>query len=287
LKWLDRKGNELGLLGDPGPWAFNRISPDGRRVATYRVGGGLWLLDTSRGVASLLTSPGGLYPIWSPDGRTILFNGPSGINRVSADGADREEPVAQPTNRQFATDWSRDGRFVIYTEEAQEQGRDLWVFPVTPDGRLEPGAKPRPFIREPLDQHGARFSPDTRWVAYQSNESGQWEVYVRSFPEARGKLLISTAGGDNPQWVAGGHELFYRSREGKLMVVTLKSSETSLDASLPRELFTLPPSLPGPTPYEVTADGQRFLVSDVAATSEPLNVIVNWPALLKKGAPAP
>jgi Tol biopolymer transport system component len=289
LKWLDRKGNELGLLSEPGPWAFNRISPDGRRVATYRAGngGGLWLLDTSRGVASLLTSPGGLYPIWSPDGRAILFNRTSGIYRVSADGAEREEPVAQPSNRRFATDWSRDGRFIIYTESAQEGGRDLWVLPVTPDGRPEPGAKPRPFVREPLDQHGARFSPDTRWVAYQSNESGKWEVYVRSFPEAREKLRISTTGGDNPQWVAGGHELFYRSREGKLMVVTLKSSGTSLDTSLPRELFTLPPSLAGPTPYEVTADGQRFLVSDVAATSEPLNVIVNWPALLNKGAPAP
>jgi Tol biopolymer transport system component/predicted Ser/Thr protein kinase len=287
LKWLDRKGKELGLLGEPGPWAFNRISPDGRRVATTRVGR-LWLVETGRGVASLLTSTGGLNPLWSPDGRTVLFSRlPGIIYRINADGSGKEEPVTESTERRYATDWSRDGRFVIYTEEAQERGRDLWVLPVTPDGRLEPGAKPRPFVREPLDQHVARFSPDTRWVAYQSNESGQWEVYVRSFPEAREKLHISTAGGDNPQWGAGGHELFYRSREGKLMVVTLKSSGTSLDASLPRELFTLPPSLPGPTPYEVTADGQRFLVSDVAANSEPLNVIVNWPALLKKGAPAP
>jgi hypothetical protein len=112
-------------------------------------------------------------------------------------------------------------------------------------------------------------------------------VYVRSFPEPREKLRISTAGGDNPQWGSGGRELFYRSRDGKLMVVTLKPSGTSLEASLPRELFSLPVGVPGPNPYEVAPDGQRFLVNDVAPSSQALNVIVNWQALLKKGAAAP
>ena len=160
----------------------------------------------------------------------------------------------------------------------------MWVLPVTTEGRPVPDAKPWPFVREPFDQAGGRFSPDTRWVAYQSDESGQLEVYVRSFPEPREKLRISTAGGDNPQWAAGGQELFYRSRDEKLMAVTLKSSGTLLDASLPRELFALPAGVSGPSLYEPAPDGQHFLVSDVGASPEPLVVIVNWPAQLKRGA---
>jgi Tol biopolymer transport system component/predicted Ser/Thr protein kinase len=286
FKWIDRKGNELGLLGEPGPWAFSHISPDGRRIVITRAPGGIWLLETGRGLASRLTATSALNPIWSPDGRTILFLSPKGVYRIGADGT-REERLLQSPERKFVTDWSRDGRFVLCTEEEKDTGRDIWVLPVTPDGRALPGAKPWPFVREPFDQHQAHFSPDTRWVAYQSTESGQSEIYVRSFPEAREKLRISTSGGDFPQWGEGGRELFYRSRDRKLMAVTLKPVGTFLEVSLPRELFELPAELQGPNLYEAAPDGQRFLVNDLAASTEPLTVIFNWPALLKKGAPAP
>jgi hypothetical protein len=157
--------------------------------------------------------------------------------------------------------------------------------PVTPEGRLSPGAKSWPYIREAFNQTSARFSRDTRWVAYMSDESGQAEIYVRSFPEPRQKLQISIGGGAYPQWGSRSRELFYQSRDGKLMVVTLTPAGTSLNASLPRELFALPIDINrGPNPYEAAPNGQRFLVSDVAAGPEPLNVIVNWPALLKRGA---
>src|SRR5262249_32007283 len=144
-----------------------------------------------------------LRPIWSPDGRTILFDR-SAIYRINVDGTGTEEAITHPADRQAVTDWSRDGRLIIYSESAPETGNDLWVLTVTPEGKPLADAKPWPFIREPFDQPLGRFSPDTRWVAYQSNESGQFEIYVRSFPDAREKLRISTAGGDNPRWGAGG-----------------------------------------------------------------------------------
>jgi dipeptidyl aminopeptidase/acylaminoacyl peptidase len=288
FKWFDRSGNQLGLLGEPGPWAFIRFSPDGRRVATYRAASpwGIWLLETERGVPSRLTSSPALNPVWSPDGRTILFSR-FAVYRIAADGTGIEERVMQSPNAQRVSDWSRDGRYFMYAEAAPDTGLDLWILPVTPEGRPSSNAKPWPFVREPFNQQGGRFSPDTHWVAYLSDESGQPEVYVRSFPEPHVKLLISTGGGAYPQWGSGGRELFYQSRDGKLMLVTLTPAGTSLDASLPRELFALPVGIAGPNPYEATPDGQRFLVSDIAASPEPLTVIVNWPALLKKGAAAP
>jgi Tol biopolymer transport system component len=286
FKWLDRKGNEVGILGEPGPWAFSSLSRDGRRVATMRAGNnaGVWLLDTARPVFSRLNSITGLRPLWSPDARTILISR-FGVYRVNADGAGVQERITQSPNARGASDWSRDGRFVIYNEFAPDTGLDLWILPVTPDGRTSAFAKPWPYVREPFNQTSGRFSPDTRWVAYMSDESGQAEIYVRSFPEPRDKLLISTGGGAYPQWGLGGRELFYQSREGKLMLVTLTPAGTSLNASLPRELFALPIDINrGPNPYEAAPDGKRFLVSDVAAGPEPLTVIVNWPVLLKRGA---
>ena len=134
--------------------------------------------------------------------------------------------------------------------------------------------------------NAGRFSPDTRWVAYESNESGQTEIYIRSFPDAREKIRISTSGGTYPEWGPDGRELYYRSRDGKLMSVSLKPAGATLEAAPPRELFTFDPStglFAAGASYEVTPDGQRFLTKEIAASPEPLYVIVNWSALLKKG----
>jgi Tol biopolymer transport system component/predicted Ser/Thr protein kinase len=289
FKWLDSRGNEVGLLGEPGPWVFSRFSPDAKRVVTIASGdpADIWLIETSRGVPSRLTSGRGarISPVWSPDGRTIMYSSgaPFNLFRIASDGAGVEERVTQSPNAQTANDWSHNGRFIIYAEAAPDTGRDLWVLPVTPEGRPSPGAKAWPFVRERFDQTMARFSPDTRWVAYQSDESGQSEVYVRSFPEPREKLRISTSGGVYPQWGSDGREVFYQSRDGRLMIVTLKLVGASWEASLPRELFAFQ-AFGGGSPYEATPDGQRFLTGGTSASPEPLTVIVNWPALLKKGA---
>lgn len=135
-----------------------------------------------------------------------------------------------------------------------------------------------------------RFSPESppRWVAYQSDVTGKFEVYIQSLPEPRGKVQISTGGGQYPEWGAGGRELFYVSPDNKLMVASVKLGAESVEPSAPRELFTLPVTEIGWSPYAATADGQRFLVrATPGQAGQPLTVIVNWPALLKKEAPAP
>ncbi|MBZ5620758.1 MAG: serine/threonine-protein kinase [Acidobacteriia bacterium] len=294
FKWFDRTGKEISSLGEPGPYNSNRISPDGRRVATTRSGRtpDLWILETGRGVASRLTSGRGIHilPVWSPDGRTILYSGgaPFNIFRVRTDGTGSEERVLESQDVLRVNDWSRDGRSVIYNQRAPETGTDLWTLAVTPDGKLAPGAKPRPFAREPFNQDRGRFSPDVRWVAYQSDESGRYEVYVRAFPESGQKFLVSTGGGAFPQWGpqsrAAGIELFYVSRDRKLMVSTLKLGAQSVEPSAPRELFPMPPGFGANSTaesYDTASDGQRFLINAPSDSPQPLNVIVNWPALLK------
>jgi Tol biopolymer transport system component len=291
LQWFDRAGRPAGTLGEPGEFVFTRISPDGRRVVMSRVGqGDLWLLETTRGGASRLTSRGvHISPLWSPDGRTILFatGTPFNLFRIPADGSGPEEHVWTAETRQVPVDWSKDGRLILYYEAAPDTGLDLWTLEVTPDGRPRPGTKPQPYIRAPYNQTLGRFSPDTRWVAYQSDESGRWEVYVQSFPEAHEKVPISIAGGSNPEWGPDGRELFYVSPDGKLMGVAIKLGSGSIEPSLPRKLFALPRDTLQLSPFEAAADGQRFLVQVTTDRTDPLTVIVNWPALVKGGAVAP
>jgi predicted Ser/Thr protein kinase len=184
-----------------------------------------------------------------------------------------------------------DGRFVLYFSLAPNTDRDLWVLDVTPDGKPSLGATPRPYRRTPFSESWGRFSPEAppRWVAYHSNDTGRNEVYIQAFPEPRGKFQISTGGGQYPQWGAGGRELFYVAPDNKLMAVSLKLGTDSVEPSAPRELFVLPAVDTGWNPYDTDPDGQRFLVraTPERAAAQPLTVIVNWPALLKKGAPAP
>ncbi|MBI1872997.1 MAG: hypothetical protein HYS05_03795 [Acidobacteria bacterium] len=159
---------------------------------------------------------------------------------------------------------------------------------MTADGRLLPGAKPQPYLRTPFNEQWGRFSPEPnpRWVAYHSDETGRDEVYIRPFPEARGKTQISTGGGQYPQWRPDGQELFYVSPDYRLMAVTLKIDGDSVTTSAPRELFQLPADDLGWSPYD-TIDGQRFLVRAAPQhAAQPLTVVVNWPALLKKDASA-
>jgi Tol biopolymer transport system component len=289
FQWFDRAGKEAGTLGEPDDYIYGRISRDGRHVVATHVGSGdLWEFDTARGVASRLTSRGiHISPLWSPDGQTILFasGAPFNIFRIAVDGSGAEESILKSGNRQTPLDWSKDGRLILYAETAQDTGVDLWTLEVTPDGKPQPGAQPQPYIRAPFNQTAGRFSPDARWVAYQSDDSGAPEVYVQSFPKPHGKIRISTAGGRSPEWGPNGRELFYVSPDEKIMAVTMKLGAESAEASLPRELFPLPSTPIGLSPFDVAGDGQRFLVQGRTDKIEPLTVILNWPALLKKGAP--
>jgi Tol biopolymer transport system component/predicted Ser/Thr protein kinase len=290
--WFERAGRLLALVGEENAYSFPfRLSPDGRRaVATRDRPGGndLWVLDMEGGPARRFTSSSALngYPVWSPDSRTILFTtAAQRIIRKDSGGSGGEERVTEGTNQQYANDWSRDGRFLIYMENDPDTQRDLWTLPFTTEGKVPENAKPTPYLRTEFNENNARFSPEPspRWVAYQSDETGRHEVYISAFPEPREKFPISTAGGKYPEWGVGGRELFYVAPDNKLMAVDLTLTADAVRPSAPRPLFTLPIIDNGFSPYD-TIDGQRFLVRALPQQASPLTLIVNWPALLKRGA---
>jgi Tol biopolymer transport system component len=297
--WFDRTGKVLKELGEPVDSNFTyRLSPDTRHIAVQRITGGLsdlWLMDTERGLASRFTAETAhpTSPLWSPDGRTILFThfGSKDLLRKAANGTGDEEVVTHRPNNVFPIDWSGDGQWVLTREFAPDTGGDLWILPVTPDGRMREGAQPKPYLRTRFFEDHGRFSPEPspRHVAYQSDESGRYEVYIDAFPSPRGKRRISTGGGRFPQWGAGGRELFYISPELKLMAVNLKVGPDSVEPSAPHELFQLPVfNGSAVSPYEATPDGQRFLVlTSPEPESQALTLIVNWPTLLRKTVPIP
>jgi dipeptidyl aminopeptidase/acylaminoacyl peptidase len=301
--WIDRAAPEkkpLEVVGEPGGYGAFRLSPDGRRVVAVRDrpgGTDLWLLDVKRGVPSPFTFPpdSAMYPVWSSRSSTILFTDYSTRNlyRKDSDGASAAERLTDSPLPQYGTDWSSDGRWVLYWEVKPGAQRDLWFLQMTPEGRVVADVKPEPYLRTPYSESWGRFSPEPggpRWVAYQSDESQRGdEVYIDTFPQRRGKTVISKGGGKYPQWGARGRQLYYVSPDFKLMVVDLTLTANPVVPSAPRALFPLPAVDIGASPYDTALDGQRFLVRAVPehAASQPLTVIVNWPALLKKETPAP
>ena len=284
LAWYDRSGKRLGAVPEPGVYGGSfRISPDGQRIAIPN-GYAISVLDVKRGVPNQFAAPPGMnqYPVWSPDGRTILF-GASGpifkLTRKDSSGAGSEEHISRVQGSEVPSDWSRDGRFVLTMALGVDRSPNIRVLPVTPDGK--PAGESRPLHQTPAVETLGRFSPDGRWVAYPSNESGQAEVYIQSFPEPRTAIRISTGGGAFPAWSADGRELFFISARHKLMAASVKLGADSVEPSTPRELFPLPDVGVNVSPYDVAPDG-RFLVRERVAEAQPLNVIVNWSALLKK-----
>ena len=219
--WFDRAGKPQGIVGEPGEYMAFRLSPDGHRIiASRRLSGSvdLWRMDVDRGVVSRFTSRSkeNGYPIWSPDGGTIMFRAgqPWNLFRKESSGAGDEQRLTQSSNTQDPTDWSRRrGAWFSTTKVTADSGLNLWVLPVTREGKPSPDAGPRPYLRTPFSEGWGRFSPEAppRWVAYQADETGRYEVYIQAFPEPRGKFQISTNGGQYPQWGVGGRELFYMS----------------------------------------------------------------------------
>jgi hypothetical protein len=287
--WFDRAGKPLGHVGEPTiPTTTRgfRISPDGHFIAAnvsmaeLTANLSLWLIDVERGVPTRFTTGIGSNPVWSPDGRTIIYTAgaPAYVLRKQI-GVGSEQRITQAPY-QYITDWSRDGRFLLGFEGPNGSHQSLWIRPASPDD-----ATPKPYLQTTFNTSSGRFSPDTHWIAFVSNESGQSEIYIGAFPEPRRTIRISTRGGSFPAWNPNGHELFYVSPEYKLMSVSLKITADSIQASQPRELFQLPALDPGSNPYDVAPDGQRFLVPAAAerVAAQTLKVIVNWPVLLKTG----
>jgi eukaryotic-like serine/threonine-protein kinase len=289
LVWYDRKGNEVGSVGEREVVVNVAIGPDEKTLAVDRTdeetqNSDVWTYDLQRnGLKRLTFDPSvDAAPVFSPDGKQILFASSRGSTfRVyvkSADGAQEEKllPVngADIADR-YPSDWSRDGKYILYT-----RATDLWLAEA-------PDWKSRPLIQGQGTVKNAQFSPGGKWVAYASTESGKWEIYVTSFPDARGKWQVSTAGGTQPRWRGDGKELYYLAWDAKLMAVPIAGG-ANFDAGSPVALFQANPRVLVATSelvsYDVAKDGQRFLINTQLANPEaqPMTVVLNWTAGLKK-----
>ena len=296
LVWVDRRGNvePLGApLRDYG--LFPRLSPDGQRVLVP-LGGDIWLFDIARQTLTRLTFEGNAgMPIWTRDGQYATYRSirqdSQNIFWIMADGSGTEERLTAEDFRQNPTSWSRDGQLLAFYQTPGVGGvgdRDIWIMPV--DGDREPW----PFLQTPFNEAAPRFAPDGRRVAYVSDESGRQEVYVQLFPGPGGRRQISAEGGGDPVWSRNGQELFYMN--GNQMIAVDIETEPTFITGAPTLLFEgrFQQSTGGRiAPYDVTADGQRFLmIQDVAnsdSEAEPaqINIVLNWFEELKERVPVP
>jgi dipeptidyl aminopeptidase/acylaminoacyl peptidase len=288
--WLDRVGRQIATVGDPdaGQPTNPRLSPDGQTLALTRTVAGntdVWLIDLERGVPRRLTFDAvrEANPVWSPDGRRIAFaserTGVYDLYEKSVDGAARETLlVASSQHKSLWGDWSPDGGFIVYSVQDPTADNDLWVLPLGGEGLSAEGRKPFVFAQTPFNERDARFSPDGRWIAYNSEESGQYEVYVQPFPGPGRRVQVSIGGGRFPEWRRDGRELFYLAPDSRVTAVPMTLTSSAAMAGTPVPLFAAPPG----TPFVVTADGQRFLVSPVAEPQSPLTLVLNWAGAVRK-----
>ena len=280
LVWMDRKGVVTPLPAPPRPYDDPSLAPDGQQVA-LEINADIWVYDISRNTLTPITHQGaGGYPLWSPDGKRVVFQaergGPANLFWIAADGSGAEERLATSEEEQAPDSWSLDGQFLIF----QQNTRDLWVLPLAGD------RKARPFLQTQFGEYQGKVSPDGRWIAYSSNESGRSEVYVQPFPSPGGKRQISTEGGAEPAWARSGRELFYRN--GNKMMAVDVTTTPSFSAGSPRVLFE-GQFIGGSRTYDVAPDGQRFLVvrpSEQEAAATQINVVLNWFEELRRRVPA-
>jgi Tol biopolymer transport system component len=285
LLWFERNGRPLGRLGSPKAYQSPALSPDAKKVlVSEQIGPNrteLSNIDVSSGVATRVTLPGvgaamALFGIWSPDGKGVVYS------TIDAAGLHIQQRAASGIGQQtellgapalFPEDWSRDGRWLVYNTVPGKTASDIWAFNVAE-------RKPRPIVEDPAIQVQARLSHDSRWLAYTSDESGDWEVYVQPFPDGQGKWQVSTGGGSQPLWRGDSKELFYVAADGRLIAVPIAGTQTfEVGVSQPLFATRIPPVLaPWRTNYAVSSDGQRFLVNSVVAEAAPnaITIAVNW-----------
>jgi serine/threonine-protein kinase len=288
LVWVDRKGVEQSLTAPARPYQTPRLSPDGQRVAAAIDEGNrsdIWIYDISRNTLSRFTfEVTNLFPLWTPDGKKVTFQSNKmdwNVFWKAADGSGPEERLTSSESRPAPMSWSPDGQLLAFQEVHPDTGNDIWVL------SLQGDRKPNPVVRTPFGERMPTFSPDGRWLAYASNESGREEVYVQPFPGPGGKLQISTDGGGDPVWARSG-ELFYRNGD-KMMAVEI-DTQSAFRAGQPRLLFEGPYRRQGSqTYYDVTPDGQRFLMvkdNQRATVVTQIHVVLNWFEELKRRVPA-
>jgi len=291
--WFDRTGRQLTTVGEPDDANLGNpaLSPDERYLAfnwSPANNADIWIVDLRRGVRDRFTSDPvvDIRPVWSPDGTQIAFssirNGRAELYMKPVNGSQREAPIGIPAgdgpSQRTASDWSRDGRYLLYYEG---RGGNIDIWAVALDG----DRKPFPVVQTKFDERQPQFSPDGRWIAYQSDEPGQFEIYVRPFGRPGRAERISLNGGTQPRWRRDGSEIFFVAGDGQLMAVPIKrgTSTDSLETGAPLPLFAT--HIGGATimgadqqQYVVSADGQRFLINTIVedTTSTPITLVLNW-----------
>jgi len=278
----------------PRSYLHPRLSPDGRQLAIEAEGTNhnVFTYDLERGVLTKMTLDGqSHWPLWTPDGKRITFRtertGAMTMWWMPADRSAREERLTSIGIQQSAASWSPDGRIVAFTQISPGTSGDVWVL------EMEGDRKPRPFAQTKFSEGSPRFSPDGRWIAYCSNESGRMEVFVQPYPGPGPKIQLSSEGGSDPTWKRSGGELYYRSGD-KMMAVTV-STLPSFRADRPRMLWekyfaygrNSSCGAPGPSSsnYDVAPDGQRFLMIQEGGDDAPatqIHVVLNWSEELKR-----
>ena len=286
LTWFDREGKTLATVGDPSSYLEVSLSRDDAKIAVTLASGApenrdIWMLDAARGTQKRLTfdprADGS--PVWSPNGSQIAFfgNRPGSTLRLKVvDGMAGDEQLSGENGAVYPTDWSADGRFLAYILSGGVGGlADIWVLPMFGD------RKPFPFTQTAAAEGNASFSPDGRWIAYDSTEGGAQQVYVQPFPPSGAKYQVSKDGGVSPTWL--GKEVFFIGPDRRTMMAV--DVDTAKFDGIPRALFSANATINASgRRYAVTHDGKRFLlnVPQQSATTTPLTVIVNWPATIQK-----
>jgi Tol biopolymer transport system component len=286
LGWFDRAGAKLGDIDAQG---HMDIASDDRRVAADRIDPqtglrDVWVFDVAGGQRTRLSfsAANDWVPAFSPDGTTVVYTsdrdspGVSQLYQKAANGSGAEALLLQTNSPKHHLDWSPDGRFLAFEQNDGAGFQDLWMLPMTGD------RTPVPFLRSPFREAQPSFSPDSKLLAYTSNESGVFEVYVQTFPASGGRWQISIAGGTNPLWRRDGKEMFYLSADGRIMALDVDLKTPSFGA--PRALFQT--AIAGDTTtdhFAVTSDGQRFLLqASTLGSRTGYAVVLNWMADLRK-----
>ena len=287
LVWVDRTGKQTGQVSVSAGYSVPSLSSDDRRIAVIisgESGNDIWVLDVARNTRQRLTfDRTAVIPVWSPDGSRVLYRsekaGAGDLYQKLSTGIGTEDALLTTNAMKNPTDWSADGRFILYETQNPKTNNDIWILPTTGD------RKPFPLLDSEFNEYQGRTSPDGRWVAYVSDESGSPEVYVQSFPKPGGKWQISTAGGADPRWRRDGRELYFISADRKLMAAEVKADAT-FQAGVPQALFDVRVSglVDVRGHYAVSADGRRFLVNRLGESggSSPMTVVLNWTAALRK-----
>ena len=274
--WRDRKGAVLGDAGE-GRSTIN-ISPDGKQSVGDRLETGNWILDLATGNATPLSvNAQGMNPVWSPDGKEVAVGGKGGIYRETASGVGEPQLLLKTDLLSIPKNWSPDGRYILFDQVNPDTGSsDLFALPAEGD------RPPLPLAVTPASEGQGQFSPDGRWIAYTSNESGESEIYVVPFPPnpKGGRWMVSRGGGVQPRWRRDGKELFYISQDWKMMAVAVETDAT-FRSGTPRALFDTEMVdtgiRNGPISWDIAPDGKRFLIiTDTSQSNPSLNLILNW-----------